>query len=158
MVHPRVLANCGIDPREWQGFAFGMGVERVAMLKHGIPDLRPFYESDIRWLRHYGFNPLAPAMLHEGVVSDEVLPVLAARPISTPTATRSSEITDTLTRIGLELEGVDRPRRRAGAVPHRPRDRGRAAPERRPAARLHGGYRRAASSRWCAARRTRAPA
>ena len=67
MVHPRVLANCGIDPREWQGFAFGMGVERLAMLKHGIPDLRPFYESDIRWLRHYGFSPLAPTMLHEGV-------------------------------------------------------------------------------------------
>jgi phenylalanyl-tRNA synthetase alpha chain len=67
MVHPRVLANCGIDPREWQGFAWGMGVERIAMLKHGIPDLRPFYESDIRWLRHYGFNPLAPTMLHEGV-------------------------------------------------------------------------------------------
>ena len=67
MVHPKVLANCGIDPREWQGFAFGMGIERVTMLKHGIPDLRPFYESDIRWLRHYGFNPLAPVMLHEGV-------------------------------------------------------------------------------------------
>ena len=66
MVHPKVLANCGIDPREWQGFAFGMGIERVTMLKHGIPDLRPFYESDIRWLRHYGFNPLAPVMLHEG--------------------------------------------------------------------------------------------
>ena len=65
MVHPRVLANSGVDPREWQGFAFGMGVERIAMLKHGIPDLRPFYESDIRWLRHYGFNPLAPVMLHE---------------------------------------------------------------------------------------------
>jgi phenylalanyl-tRNA synthetase alpha chain len=67
MVHPRVLANCGIDPREWQGFAFGMGVERVTMLKHGMADLRPFYESDLRWLRHYGFNPLAPTMLHEGV-------------------------------------------------------------------------------------------
>jgi len=67
MVHPRVLANCGLDPREWQGFAFGMGVERVTMLKHGIPDLRPFFESDLRWLRHYGFNALAPAMLHEGV-------------------------------------------------------------------------------------------
>jgi phenylalanyl-tRNA synthetase alpha chain len=67
MVHPRVLANCGIDPREWQGFAWGMGVERIAMLKHGITDLRPFYESDIRWLRHYGFSPLAPTMLHEGV-------------------------------------------------------------------------------------------
>lgn len=67
MVHPKVLANCGIDPREWQGFAFGMGIERVTMLKHGIADLRPFYESDIRWLRHYGFSALAPAMLHEGV-------------------------------------------------------------------------------------------
>ena len=67
MVHPRVLANCGIDPREWQGFAWGMGVERVTMLKHGMADLRPFYESDIRWLRHYGSNPLAPTMLHEGV-------------------------------------------------------------------------------------------
>ena len=66
MVHPRVLANCGLDPREWQGFAFGMGVERVAMLKHGIPDLRPFYDSDQRWLRHYGASPLAPASLHEG--------------------------------------------------------------------------------------------
>ena len=67
MVHPKVLANCGIDPSVWQGFAFGMGVERVTMLKHGIPDLRPFYDSDIRWLRQYGFNPLAPALLHEGV-------------------------------------------------------------------------------------------
>ncbi len=67
MVHPKVLANCGVDPREWQGFAFGMGIERVTMLKHGIPDLRPFYESDIRWLRHYGASPLVSAILHEGV-------------------------------------------------------------------------------------------
>jgi len=67
MVHSRVLANCGIDPREWQGFAWGMGVERVTMLKHGMADLRPFYESDIRWLRHYGSSPLAPTMLHEGL-------------------------------------------------------------------------------------------
>jgi phenylalanyl-tRNA synthetase alpha chain len=67
MVHPRVLANCGIDPREWQGFAWGMGIERITMLKHGMADLRPFYESDVRWQRHYGFNPLAPTMLHEGV-------------------------------------------------------------------------------------------
>jgi phenylalanyl-tRNA synthetase alpha chain len=67
MVHPKVLANCGIDPREWQGFAFGMGVERVTMLKHGIPDLRAFYDGDARWLRHHGTSPLAPAMLHEGV-------------------------------------------------------------------------------------------
>jgi len=58
MVHPKVLANCGIDPALYQGFAFGMGIERVAMLKYGIPDLRAFYDSDLRWLRHYGFLPL----------------------------------------------------------------------------------------------------
>jgi len=64
MVNPNVLANCGIDPTEYQGFAFGMGVERVAMLKYGIPDLRTFYESDLRWLRHYGFRALeVPGMV-----------------------------------------------------------------------------------------------
>ena len=67
MVHPKVLANCGLDPREWQGFAFGMGIERITMLKHGMPDLRPFYECDLRWLRHYASDPLAPASLHEGI-------------------------------------------------------------------------------------------
>jgi len=58
MVHPRVLEQCGIDPTRYQGYAFGMGIERIAMLKYGIPDLRTFYESDLRWLRHYGFVPL----------------------------------------------------------------------------------------------------
>ena len=58
MVNPKVLENCGIDPKQYQGFAFGMGVERLAMLKYGIPDLRTFYDSDLRWLRHYGFNAL----------------------------------------------------------------------------------------------------
>jgi len=67
MVHPRVLANCGLDAREWQGFAFGMGIERITMLKHGMADLRPFFEADTRWLSHYGTSPLAPATLHEGV-------------------------------------------------------------------------------------------
>ena len=57
MVHPRVIANCGLDPDKYQGFAFGMGIERIAMLKYGIPDLRTFYDSDLRWLRHYGFAP-----------------------------------------------------------------------------------------------------
>ena len=66
MVHPNVLANCGIDARKYQGFAFGVGLERITMLKHGMADLRPFYESDIRWLRHYGTSPLSPATLHEG--------------------------------------------------------------------------------------------
>lgn len=56
MVHPKVLENCGIDSTEYQGFAFGLGIERMAMLKYGIPDLRSFYDTDIRWLRHYGFS------------------------------------------------------------------------------------------------------
>ena len=77
MVHPRVLANCGIDPREWQGFALGMGVERIAMLKHGITDLRPFFESDIRWLRHYGFTSAGTHHAARGGVSDEVHTLLA---------------------------------------------------------------------------------
>lgn len=55
MVHPKVLAAGGIDPEKFQGFAFGMGIDRLAMLKYGIPDLRAFFESDLRWLRHYGF-------------------------------------------------------------------------------------------------------
>jgi len=67
MVHARVIANCGLDPREVQGFAFGMGIERITMLKHGIADLRPMFESDVRWLRHYGFSVLQPAILHEGL-------------------------------------------------------------------------------------------
>jgi phenylalanyl-tRNA synthetase alpha chain len=58
MVHPNVLKNCGIDPEKYQGFAFGMGIERIAMLKYGIPDLRTFFDADLRWLKHYGFLPL----------------------------------------------------------------------------------------------------
>ena len=58
MVNPQVLENCGVNPNEFQGFAFGMGVERLAMLKYGIPDLRTFYETDLRWLKHYGFGAL----------------------------------------------------------------------------------------------------
>jgi phenylalanyl-tRNA synthetase alpha chain len=58
MVHPNVLRNCGIDPDEYQGFAWGMGIDRIAMLKYGIPDIRSFFESDVRWLKHYGFAAL----------------------------------------------------------------------------------------------------
>ncbi|RKQ73550.1 phenylalanine--tRNA ligase subunit alpha [Oceanibaculum indicum] len=67
MVHPRVLENCGIDSSKYQGFAFGMGIERIAMLKYGIPDLRTFYDSDLRWLRHYGFVPLDVPTLTGGL-------------------------------------------------------------------------------------------
>ncbi len=58
MVHPKVLKAAGVNPDEWQGFAFGMGIDRIAMLKYGIPDLRAFFESDLRWLKHYGFAAL----------------------------------------------------------------------------------------------------
>jgi phenylalanyl-tRNA synthetase alpha chain len=60
MVHPNVLRNCGLDPAEWQGFAFGFGVDRLGMLKYGMPDLRDMFASDVRWLKHYGFSPFAP--------------------------------------------------------------------------------------------------
>jgi phenylalanyl-tRNA synthetase alpha chain len=58
MVHPTVLRNCGLDPDEYQGFAWGLGIDRIAMLKYGMPDLRAFFEADVRWLSHYGFRPL----------------------------------------------------------------------------------------------------
>jgi len=67
MVHPKVLEAGGIDPAKWQGFAFGMGIDRIAMLKYGIPDLRAFFESDLRWLRHYGFAALDVPAVHSGV-------------------------------------------------------------------------------------------
>jgi phenylalanyl-tRNA synthetase alpha chain len=66
MVHPKVLQAGGIDPDQWQGFAFGMGIDRMAMLKYGIPDLRAFFDSDLRWLRHYGFAALDAPSLHAG--------------------------------------------------------------------------------------------
>ncbi|WP_022700891.1 phenylalanine--tRNA ligase subunit alpha [Oceanicaulis alexandrii] len=67
MVHPNVIKSCGLDPDEYQGFAFGMGVDRLAMLKYGMPDLRPFFEPDTRWLSHYGFSPLLQANLATGL-------------------------------------------------------------------------------------------
>jgi phenylalanyl-tRNA synthetase alpha chain len=67
MVHPAVLRHGGIDPEKYQGFAFGMGIDRIAMLKYGIPDLRTFFEADLRWLRHYGFTPLDVPSLARGL-------------------------------------------------------------------------------------------
>ena len=67
MVHPRVIAACGLDPEEWQGFAFGCGIDRLAMLKYGMTDLRAFFDADVRWLKHYGFNPLDVPTLSAGV-------------------------------------------------------------------------------------------
>ena len=67
MVHPRVIANCGLDPEVWQGFAFGCGIDRLAMLKYGMDDLRAFFDGDLRWLRHYGFRALDVPTLSGGV-------------------------------------------------------------------------------------------
>ncbi len=67
MVHANVLKNCGIDPDEYQGYAWGMGIDRLAMLKYGISDLRPFFEGDVRWLSHYGFKPLDVPSLAGGL-------------------------------------------------------------------------------------------
>ncbi len=67
MVHPKVLQAGGIDPAVYQGFAFGVGIDRIAMLKYGIPDLRAFFDSDLRWLRHYGFSSLDVPTLHGGL-------------------------------------------------------------------------------------------
>ena len=67
MVHRRVIAACGLDPDEWQGFAFGCGIDRLAMLKYGIDDLRPMFEADLRWLKHYGFSALDLPTLSGGV-------------------------------------------------------------------------------------------
>jgi phenylalanyl-tRNA synthetase alpha chain len=67
MVHPKVLQAVGLDPEEYQGFAFGVGIDRIAMLKYGIPDLRAFFDSDLRWLRHFGFSPGDVPALHSGI-------------------------------------------------------------------------------------------
>ena len=69
MVHPNVLRNCGLDPDEFQGFAWGLGIDRIAMLKYGMPDLRAFFEADVRWLSHYGFRPLDLPTLAGGLSS-----------------------------------------------------------------------------------------
>ncbi len=69
MVHPNVLRNCGLDPDEYQGFAWGLGIDRIAMLKYGMPDLRAFFEADVRWLSHYGFRPLDLPTLAGGLSS-----------------------------------------------------------------------------------------
>jgi len=69
MVHPNVLRNCGLDPEKYQGFAFGVGLDRLTMLKYGIPDLRAFFGGDLRWLRHYGFSVLDVPTLSGGLSS-----------------------------------------------------------------------------------------
>ena len=67
MVHPNILRTCGLDPDEWQGFAFGMGIDRLGMLKYGMPDLRDVFAADTRWLAHYGFGAFQSPNLASGL-------------------------------------------------------------------------------------------
>ena len=156
MVHPKVLENCGVDPAEYQGFAFGMGIERVAMLKYGIPDLRTFYDSDLRWLRHYGFLPLdIPSPVRGALAMKTTLSWLKTH---LDTDASAAEIADRLVMLGHDVEGVeDRAAALAGFVvarvvsaePHPNADRLRVCV-------VDAGAR--ARCRSCAARRTRGPA
>ena len=144
MVHPQVLKNCGIDPAEYQGFAFGMGIERVAMLKYGIPDLRTFYDSDLRWLRHYGFLPLDIPSLVRGPLwkapGHEDHACLAQGASRNRRAARRDRRTPHYARP--RSRRCREPRRRSRTV-HRSRvgHFGRAAPECRPAPGLRRRYR-----------------
>ena len=105
MVHPNVLRNVGLDPARYQGFAFGLGIDRIAMLKYGMPDLRAFFAADLRWLKHYGFPSYAVPTSPAASVSGHEVHALMAQG---PSRHRDSvaEIADTLTRIGLEVEEV----------------------------------------------------
>jgi phenylalanyl-tRNA synthetase alpha chain len=67
MIHPNVLKNLNIDPEVYQGFAFGLGIDRMSMLKYGISDLRTFFEGDLRWLKHYGFSAFDVPSLARGL-------------------------------------------------------------------------------------------
>ena len=154
MVHPNVLRAVEVDPEVWQGFAFGMGIDRVAMLKYGIPDLRTFFEADLRWLRHYGFAAARRTdQLWRAVAMKLTLPWLKEH-----LATEASlgEIVEQLTMLGLEVEAVEK--RGADLSPFRVaqvtevrRSSRRRAPQRLPGryrrARGRGGVRRAERAR-----------
>ena len=159
MVHPQVLKNCGIDPAEYQGFAFGMGIERVAMLKYGIPDLRTFYDSDLRWLRHYGFLPLDIPSLVRGPLPGGagMKTTLAWLKEHLETEAPLAAIAERLIMLGHDVEGVEN--RAAGLEPFTVASV--ISAER--ASRMPTGSGSASStpararSRWSAARRTPVP-
>ena len=83
MVHPNVLRNCGLDPDVYQGFAWGMGIDRIAMLKYGMPDLRAFFDADMRWLDHYGFRPLDLPTLFGGLSRERRMQRVRAGAVAT---------------------------------------------------------------------------
>ncbi len=107
MVHPKVIEACGLDPNEWQGFAFGCGIDRLAMLKYGMEDLRAFFDGDLRWLRHYGFSALDVPTLSGGVGRMKF--TLSWLEEHLETSATLDAILIALTDIGLEVEGVENP-------------------------------------------------
>ena len=118
MVHPNVIKAGGLDPERYQGFAFGMGLDRIAMLKYGIPDLRAFFEADLRWLRHYGFRALDVPTLAGGLVMKFTLAWLKDH-LETNASPRRRSSTGSYG-VGLEVEAVSDKREGAGAVHRRP--------------------------------------
>ena len=104
MVHPNVLKNAKVDPKKYQGFAFGMGIDRLAMLKYGINDLRAFFETDYRWLSHFGFDPLDVPTNYRGL--KQMIITLPWLKEHLKTNANENEIINKLTNIGLEVESV----------------------------------------------------
>ena len=156
MVHPKVLEMCGIDSPRYQGFAFGMGIERIAMLKYGIPDLRTFFDG-----RSALAAPLRlPAARHsQSGRGDRAMKItLSWLKEHLETEASTADIARQLTALGLEVESIEDPAPRSRPLHRRLCRRGQAASQCRPAAGLPGRYRHAARSRSSAARPMRAPA
>ena len=104
MVHPNVLKNAKVDPKKFQGYAFGMGIDRLAMLKYGINDLRSFFEADFRWLNYFGFDPLDVPTNYRG--TEQMIITLSWLKDHLITNANLEKIIDKLTDIGLEVEGI----------------------------------------------------
>jgi tRNA-binding EMAP/Myf-like protein len=112
MVNRKVIEMGGLDPDQWQGFAFGVGVDRLAMLKYGMDDLRAFFDGDVRWLRHYGFSFLDQPTLSAGRGSAGMKFSLAWLKQYLETGASAQEIAAKLNALGIEVEGLEDPAER----------------------------------------------
>ncbi len=116
MVHPNVLRAGGLDPDEYQGFAWGMGLDRIAMLKYGMPDLRAFFDADVRWLSHYGFRPLDMPTLFGGLSELNMLRPLGRLSVAVVSIcggrSRRTGVAPWCFRLGYKLPRQDRGMRR----------------------------------------------
>ena len=118
MVHPNVLRFAGLDPDEYQGFAWGMGIDRIAMLKYGMPDLRAFFDADVRWLAHYGFRPLDMPTLFGGLSHDSA----AHRGCRCGAVRFEASAEPDMSAIAIAAIAGGRPARRSSAFVGFPRD------------------------------------